>query len=47
MRRTLVDLKSTLNLQCMAIRADVTKEADVERAVAEAVNEFGRIDYAA
>jgi len=25
----------------------VTKEADVERAVAEAVKEFGRIDYAA
>ncbi|RVX67542.1 hypothetical protein B0A52_08895 [Exophiala mesophila] len=33
--------------KCLAIRADVTKEADVERAVAEAVNEFGRIDYAA
>ncbi|KAF2494615.1 NAD(P)-binding protein [Lophium mytilinum] len=33
--------------KCLAIRADVTKEAEVERAVAEAVAEFGRIDYAA
>jgi len=31
----------------LCIRADVTKEADVERAVNEAVQEFGRIDYAA
>ncbi|KIV80062.1 hypothetical protein PV11_07591 [Exophiala sideris] len=31
----------------LCIRADVTKEADVERAVDEAVKEFGRIDYAA
>ena len=31
----------------ITIRADVTKEEDVERAVAEAVKEFGRIDYAA
>ncbi|KAH9224852.1 hypothetical protein DL95DRAFT_400155 [Leptodontidium sp. 2 PMI_412] len=30
-----------------AIQADVTKEEDVERAIAEAVREFGRIDYAA
>jgi NAD(P)-dependent dehydrogenase (short-subunit alcohol dehydrogenase family) len=29
------------------IRADVTKEEDVKRAVDEAVKEFGRIDYAA
>jgi NAD(P)-dependent dehydrogenase (short-subunit alcohol dehydrogenase family) len=34
-------------LQCITIRADVTKEADVERAIAETVKEFGRIDYAA
>lgn len=33
--------------QCITVRADVTKEADVERAVEEAVKEFGRIDYAA
>lgn len=33
--------------QCLTIRADVTKEADMERAVAEAVAKFGRIDYAA
>ncbi|OCT44282.1 2,5-dichloro-2,5-cyclohexadiene-1,4-diol dehydrogenase [Cladophialophora carrionii] len=31
----------------LCIRADVTKEEDVERAVNEAVKEFGRIDYAA
>lgn len=31
----------------LCIRADVTKEGDVERAVDEAVKEFGRIDYAA
>jgi len=31
----------------LCIRADVTKEQDVERAVDEAVKEFGRIDYAA
>lgn len=33
--------------KCITIHADVTKEEDVERAVAEAVKEFGRIDYAA
>ncbi|KAK5046178.1 hypothetical protein LTR84_008635 [Exophiala bonariae] len=33
--------------KCLAIRADVTNEGDVERAVDEAVKEFGRIDYAA
>ncbi|KAG4433444.1 hypothetical protein IFR05_011070 [Cadophora sp. M221] len=33
--------------KCLAIQADVTKEEDVERAVSEAVREFGRIDYAA
>jgi NAD(P)-dependent dehydrogenase (short-subunit alcohol dehydrogenase family) len=32
---------------CATIRADVSKEADVESAIAEAVAEFGRIDYAA
>ncbi|KAF2022381.1 NAD(P)-binding protein [Aaosphaeria arxii CBS 175.79] len=33
--------------KCIAIRADVTKEADVERAVDKVVKEFGRLDYAA
>jgi len=33
--------------ECLAIHADVTKEEDIERAVAEAVKKFGRIDYAA
>lgn len=33
--------------QCLAIQADVTKEADVQKAVDAAVAEFGRIDYAA
>ncbi|CZR51688.1 uncharacterized protein PAC_01565 [Phialocephala subalpina] len=33
--------------KCLAIEVDVTKEEDVERAVAEAVKDFGRIDYAA
>ncbi|KAH7409508.1 hypothetical protein BKA64DRAFT_399128 [Cadophora sp. MPI-SDFR-AT-0126] len=33
--------------KCLDIQADVTKEKDIERAVAEAVKEFGRIDYAA
>jgi len=32
---------------CITIRADVTKEDEVEAAVAEAVHKFGRIDYAA
>lgn len=34
-------------VQVLCIQADVTKEQDVERAVDEAVKEFGRIDYAA
>ncbi|KAF2093740.1 NAD(P)-binding protein [Rhizodiscina lignyota] len=33
--------------ECLAIRADVTKEEEIERAVAQAVERFGRIDYAA
>ncbi|KAF2463058.1 NAD(P)-binding protein [Lindgomyces ingoldianus] len=33
--------------ECLTIRADVTKEEDMERAVKEAVEKFGRIDYAA
>ncbi|EMF14484.1 NAD(P)-binding protein [Sphaerulina musiva SO2202] len=33
--------------KCITIHADVTKEDQVERAIAEAVKEFGRIDYAA
>ncbi|KAK3116648.1 hypothetical protein LTR53_002762 [Teratosphaeriaceae sp. CCFEE 6253] len=33
--------------KCITIHADVTNESQVERAVAEAVKVFGRIDYAA
>ncbi|KIW03434.1 uncharacterized protein PV09_05204 [Verruconis gallopava] len=33
--------------KCITIHADVTKEDQVERAIAETVKEFGRIDYAA
>jgi NAD(P)-dependent dehydrogenase (short-subunit alcohol dehydrogenase family) len=33
--------------KCLTIHADVTKEEEVERAVKRAVEEFGRIDYAA
>jgi NAD(P)-dependent dehydrogenase (short-subunit alcohol dehydrogenase family) len=33
--------------KCLAIRCDVTKEDQVERAVKETVEKFGRIDYAA
>jgi NAD(P)-dependent dehydrogenase (short-subunit alcohol dehydrogenase family) len=33
--------------KCLAAQADVTKEEDVEKAVAAAVKEFGGIDYAA
>ncbi|KIW84304.1 hypothetical protein Z517_03554 [Fonsecaea pedrosoi CBS 271.37] len=33
--------------ECLAIRADVTQEQAVVKAVAEAVSKFGRIDYAA
>ncbi|KJX97712.1 oxidoreductase like protein [Zymoseptoria brevis] len=33
--------------KCITIRADVTREADVERAIAETVEAFGRIDYTA
>lgn len=33
--------------QCLAITADVTKEEDIERAIKQAVEHFGRIDYAA
>ena len=36
-----------LTRQCITITADVTKEDQVERAVKEAVDTFGRIDYAA
>ena len=34
-------------VKCITIYADVTKEDQVERAVKEAVDVFGRIDYAA
>ncbi|KAF2638616.1 NAD(P)-binding protein [Massarina eburnea CBS 473.64] len=33
--------------ECIAIRADVTKEDDISNAVQQAVEHFGRIDYAA
>ncbi|GIZ42292.1 hypothetical protein CKM354_000556700 [Cercospora kikuchii] len=33
--------------KCITIHADVTQEDQVERAIAETVKEFGRIDYAA
>ena len=33
-------------MKCLAVQADVTKEEDVEKAVAAAAREFGRIDYA-
>lgn len=33
--------------KCITIHANVSKEEEIERAVAEAVKEFGRIDYAA
>lgn len=34
-------------VKCITIHADVTQEDQVERAIAETVKEFGRIDYAA
>lgn len=33
--------------RCVAIQGDVTKEEDLEAAVAKTVEEFGRLDYAA
>jgi len=33
--------------ECLAINADVTKEEDIERAIAETVAKYGRIDYTA
>lgn len=42
--RIIVRLPKT---KCIAIRADVTSEADMQRAVEETVKQFGRIDYAA
>lgn len=33
--------------KCLTIRGDVTKESDLEEAVAKTVSEFGRLDYAA
>lgn len=35
------------NQKCITIRADVTQEDQVERAIKETVETFGRIDYAA
>jgi len=34
-------------VKCLTIRADVTKEKEVESAIAKTVSEFGRIDYTA
>jgi NAD(P)-dependent dehydrogenase (short-subunit alcohol dehydrogenase family) len=34
-------------IKCLAIQADVTKEEDIESAIAQTVSKFGRIDYAA
>jgi NAD(P)-dependent dehydrogenase (short-subunit alcohol dehydrogenase family) len=34
-------------MKYLAVQADVAKEEDVEKAVAAAVREFARIDYAA
>lgn len=42
-----VCLPLTVLLQCLALQADVTNEASIEKAVKDAVAEFGRIDYAA
>ncbi|KAF2713477.1 NAD(P)-binding protein [Pleomassaria siparia CBS 279.74] len=36
-----------IGCECITIHADVTKEEDMERAIAQAVERFGRIDYAA
>jgi len=33
--------------QCLVVQVNITKEGDVENAVAKAVEEFGRIDYTA
>ncbi|KAJ9655654.1 hypothetical protein H2198_005552 [Neophaeococcomyces mojaviensis] len=38
---------SSVQPRCIAIRGDVTKEADLEAAVAQTVTEFGRLDYSA
>ena len=47
-RRELAAWKWSANdPKCITIHADVTKEEDVERAVKETVDTFGRIDYAA
>lgn len=33
--------------QCLALKCDVTKEDQIEQAVAATVQQFGKIDYAA
>jgi NAD(P)-dependent dehydrogenase (short-subunit alcohol dehydrogenase family) len=33
--------------QCLALKCDVTKEDQIEHAVAATVQQFGRLDYAA
>jgi NAD(P)-dependent dehydrogenase (short-subunit alcohol dehydrogenase family) len=42
----LANLETCSRQKCITIHADVTKEADVERAIGQVVEEFGRIDYA-
>ena len=39
--------KANNNTNCIYIRTDVTKEEQVEQAVQQCVQEFGRLDYAA
>lgn len=39
--------KANPDCKCITVHCDVSHEAGVERAVAETVKEFGRIDYAA
>jgi NAD(P)-dependent dehydrogenase (short-subunit alcohol dehydrogenase family) len=34
-------------VKCLALKCDVTKEDQIEQAVAATVKEFGRLDYAA
>lgn len=37
----------TAGAKCLALKCDVTKEDQIEQAVAATVKEFGRLDYAA
>jgi len=35
------------SFQCLALKCDVTKEDQIEQAIATTVQQFGRLDYAA